>query len=295
MADHISWEHVVQMCRQVHPEEEEEEVAAAGVEAQQLDLDAAAAEAEVAEAVAEAAERAEGRLAATRAEIANAMAELADARAELAEARAAMAAPPADAVIHDIADDDPPCPAASSAPATSGFCSRPSSPWLGTPSAVRLGWRRRKPTAMRRPWLVGSCAPTWTRSSVGPLLPRGSSRRTGSWRSPSPPGTKRWRRRLGTGPTSSPSWRRCRPRARQRTRWRRGGGAEEAAAAGRRPTPWPGHLRLLSGRGPRTPQEAAEALERRRRHEEVSDLRRARRKEAKRSRFDDGAGPSGGQ
>ncbi|KAK1682266.1 hypothetical protein QYE76_043114 [Lolium multiflorum] len=95
MADHISWEHVVQMCRQLHPEEE---VAAAGVEAQQLDLEAAAAEA---------AEHAEGRLAATRAEIANARAELVDARAELAEARAAMAAPPADAVILDIADDDP--------------------------------------------------------------------------------------------------------------------------------------------------------------------------------------------
>ncbi|KAK1618564.1 hypothetical protein QYE76_024081 [Lolium multiflorum] len=100
----LSWEHVVQMCRHLHPEEEEEVVA--GVEAQQLDLEAA--EAEVAEAVAVAAERAEGRLAATRAEIANAMAELADARAELAEARAAMAAPPADAVIHDIMDEDAP-------------------------------------------------------------------------------------------------------------------------------------------------------------------------------------------
>ncbi|KAK1645499.1 hypothetical protein QYE76_063304 [Lolium multiflorum] len=108
MADHISWEHVVQMCRHLHPEEEEEEeeVAAADIEAQQLDLEAA--EAEVAEAVAE--RRAEGRLAATRAEIANAMAELADAMAELAEARAAIVAPPADAVIHDIADDDPPVP-----------------------------------------------------------------------------------------------------------------------------------------------------------------------------------------
>ncbi|KAK1654055.1 hypothetical protein QYE76_071860 [Lolium multiflorum] len=105
MADHMSWEQVVDICRQLHPEEEEE-VVAAGVEAQQLDLEVAA----------EAAERAEGRLAATRAEIANAMAELADARAELAEARAALAAPPADAVIHDIADDDPPCPGASSAP-----------------------------------------------------------------------------------------------------------------------------------------------------------------------------------
>ncbi|KAK1619730.1 hypothetical protein QYE76_025247 [Lolium multiflorum] len=107
MADHMSWEQVVDICRQLHPEEEEDEVAAAGVEAQQLDLEVAEAEAEVAEAEAEAAERAEGRLAATRAEIANAMAELADARAELAEARAALAAPPADAVIHDIADDDP--------------------------------------------------------------------------------------------------------------------------------------------------------------------------------------------
>ncbi|KAK1605708.1 hypothetical protein QYE76_029381 [Lolium multiflorum] len=104
MADHMNWEHVVHMCRQLHPEEEEE-VAAAGVEAQ-LDMEVAVAEAEVAEA----AERAEGRLAATRAEIANAMAELADARAELAEARAAIAAPPADAVIHDIADDDVPVP-----------------------------------------------------------------------------------------------------------------------------------------------------------------------------------------
>jgi hypothetical protein len=97
MADHMSWEHVVHMCRQLHPEEEEDEVAAAGVEAQQLDL-------EVAEA--EAAERAEGRLAATRAEIANAMADLADARAELAEARAAMAAPP----VAPPADDDAPVP-----------------------------------------------------------------------------------------------------------------------------------------------------------------------------------------
>ncbi|KAK1669001.1 hypothetical protein QYE76_057160 [Lolium multiflorum] len=102
------WEHVVQMCRHLHPEVEEE-VAAAGVEAQQLDL-VAAAEVEVAEAVEEVAERAEGRLAATRAEIANAKAELDDARAELAEARVAIAAPPADAVIHDIADDDPPVP-----------------------------------------------------------------------------------------------------------------------------------------------------------------------------------------
>jgi hypothetical protein len=107
MADHISWEQVVQMCRHLHPEEEEE-VVTAGVEAQQLDLDAVAAEAEVAQA--EAAERAEGRLAATRAEIANTMAELADARAELGEARAAIAAPPTDAVIHDIADDVPPVP-----------------------------------------------------------------------------------------------------------------------------------------------------------------------------------------
>nr|XP_051190760.1 homeobox-leucine zipper protein HOX4-like [Lolium perenne] len=38
------------------------------------------------------------------------MAELADAVAELANARAAMAAPPPDAVIHDIADDDAPVP-----------------------------------------------------------------------------------------------------------------------------------------------------------------------------------------
>jgi hypothetical protein len=38
------------------------------------------------------------------------MAELADARAKLAEARAAIAAPPADAVIHDIWDDDVPVP-----------------------------------------------------------------------------------------------------------------------------------------------------------------------------------------
>jgi hypothetical protein len=53
MADHMNWEHVVHMCRQLHPEEEEEEVAAAGVEAQQLDLEVAAAEAEVAEAKAE--------------------------------------------------------------------------------------------------------------------------------------------------------------------------------------------------------------------------------------------------
>ncbi|KAK1661877.1 hypothetical protein QYE76_050036 [Lolium multiflorum] len=104
MADHnLSWEHVVQMCRHLHLDEDEE-VAAADVQAEQLDLEAA---------VAEAAERAEGRLAATRAEIANAIAHLADARAELAEARAAMAAPleapPTDAVIHDITDDDPPC------------------------------------------------------------------------------------------------------------------------------------------------------------------------------------------
>ncbi|KAM0892637.1 hypothetical protein ACQ4PT_025627 [Festuca glaucescens] len=116
MAEHnLSWDQVVQMCRHVHPEEDEELVATA-VQADQLDLEAAAAEAEVAEAEAEAevAERAEGRLAATRAEIADARAELADARAALAEARAAMAAPPAappaDAVIHDIADDDAPVP-----------------------------------------------------------------------------------------------------------------------------------------------------------------------------------------
>jgi hypothetical protein len=47
MADHISWEHVVQMCRHLHPEEDEE-VVAAGVQAEQLDLEAAAAETEVA-------------------------------------------------------------------------------------------------------------------------------------------------------------------------------------------------------------------------------------------------------
>ena len=94
------------MCRLLHPEEEE--VVAAGVEAQQLDLEAAeaeVAEAEVAEAEVEAAEPTQGceRLSEARAEIA-------DARAELAEARVAIAAPPADAVIHDIADDDPPPP-----------------------------------------------------------------------------------------------------------------------------------------------------------------------------------------
>ncbi|KAK1608996.1 hypothetical protein QYE76_032669 [Lolium multiflorum] len=90
------------MCPHVHPEEDEELVAA-GVQAEQLDLEEAAAEAEVADA----AERAEGQLAVTRVEIT-------DIRAALAEARAAMAvppaAPPADAVIHDIADDDAPEP-----------------------------------------------------------------------------------------------------------------------------------------------------------------------------------------
>ncbi|KAK1631225.1 hypothetical protein QYE76_005540 [Lolium multiflorum] len=86
------------MCRQLHPEEEEE-VAAAGVEAQQLDIEAAPGMAQRA-----------GGASRRPAEIVNAMAKLVDARAELAEARAAMAAPPADAVILDIADDDDPVP-----------------------------------------------------------------------------------------------------------------------------------------------------------------------------------------
>ncbi|KAK1682596.1 hypothetical protein QYE76_043444 [Lolium multiflorum] len=107
MAEHnLSWDQVVQMCHQAHPEDEYLVVNV--FQAEQLDLEATEVEAEVAEAEAEAVERAQGRerLAAARAEIADTRAELAEARAELAEAHAAMAAPPVEAIIHDIVDDD---------------------------------------------------------------------------------------------------------------------------------------------------------------------------------------------
>ncbi|KAK1650114.1 hypothetical protein QYE76_067919 [Lolium multiflorum] len=76
----LSWDQIVQMCRQAHLEEEE--LVADAFQAEQLDLEAVEAE------VAEAAERAQGRerLAAARTEIADARDELADARAALAEA-----------------------------------------------------------------------------------------------------------------------------------------------------------------------------------------------------------------
>ncbi|KAK1662652.1 hypothetical protein QYE76_050811 [Lolium multiflorum] len=91
MADHMSWEQVVDICPQLHPEEEDE-VAAAGVEAQQVDTEVAEAERGRAPRGDQGGDRQlHGR---------------ARRWAELAEARAAIAAPP-DAVIHDIADDDP--------------------------------------------------------------------------------------------------------------------------------------------------------------------------------------------
>ncbi|KAK1608681.1 hypothetical protein QYE76_032354 [Lolium multiflorum] len=96
MAKHnLSWDKLVQMCRQAHPKDEQ--LVADAFQVEQLDLEA------------EAAEHAQGRerLAVARTEITDARAELAEVRAELTEARAAPpVAPPADAVIHDIADDD---------------------------------------------------------------------------------------------------------------------------------------------------------------------------------------------
>ncbi|KAK1617602.1 hypothetical protein QYE76_023119 [Lolium multiflorum] len=187
MVEHnLSWDQVVQMCRQAHPEDEQ--LVADAFQADQLGLEAAEADA---------AERAQARerLAAARAEIA-------DARVEIAEARAAMAAPPAappaDAVIHDIAvdaNDDDVVPARFRCDGDQLVLVVSFETVAGDVLAVRLGQRRRKPTTMQSPWLGGTCAPTWIRSRGGALLPRGSSRRTGSWRAPSPPGTKQWRRR----------------------------------------------------------------------------------------------------
>jgi multidrug resistance efflux pump len=125
MAEHnLSWDQVVQMCRQAHLEDEQ--LVANGFQAEQLDLEAAeaeVAEAEVAEAEGEAAEPTQGceRLSEARAEIADARAELADARRRWRphlRTLSSKTSPPTMMLY----------PAASSASATSGFCSRPSRP-----------------------------------------------------------------------------------------------------------------------------------------------------------------------
>ncbi|KAK1662854.1 hypothetical protein QYE76_051013 [Lolium multiflorum] len=117
MGEHnLSWDQVVQMCRQVHPKEEEK-LAADAFQAEQLDQEAADAEAagralERQRRAAAMEEISEAR-AELRAELTEARAELAEARAKMATASAALAAalpfptaPPTDDVIHDIADDN---------------------------------------------------------------------------------------------------------------------------------------------------------------------------------------------
>ncbi|KAK1647947.1 hypothetical protein QYE76_065752 [Lolium multiflorum] len=91
MAEHdLSWDQVIQMCREVETFEEEELVADA-LQAEQLDRQAAEAEA-VGWALEH--QRRAAAMEELQAELAEARAELAEARAEMAAASAALAAPP---------------------------------------------------------------------------------------------------------------------------------------------------------------------------------------------------------
>jgi hypothetical protein len=128
MAEHnLSWDQVIQMCRQVHLEEDEQ-LAADAFQVEQLDLETTEAE------VGGRALERQRLLMATRAEITEARAVLAEARAALAEAhrrwwrllcRRPHSRTPSSTISPTTTRT---YPTASSAPVTTTFCSRRSRP-----------------------------------------------------------------------------------------------------------------------------------------------------------------------
>lgn len=236
------------------------------------------------------------------------MAELADARAELAEARAAIAAPPADAVIHDIADDDVPVPMRFDC--------------AGDQLVLLASFESLAGDAQRRQaWLAEEEAHSYAMAMAGGLMC--SDLDSLQRRGPSPARVEQENRELEvTIAARDEAVAAARDRARfvadvaaiQAAVQAEDDAAAVQAAAEEEARAAAAVQAAAEEEESRATAEAAatkvafatvtalwdsslaEALERRRRQYEMSVRRRARRAECKkRSRFDDGASPSGGQ
>jgi hypothetical protein len=237
------------------------------------------------------------------------MAELADARAELAEARTAIAAPPADAVIHDIADDDPPVPRRFEFAGDQ---------WVMLASFESLAGDAQR----RQAWVAEEEAASYATAMARGLMC--SDLDSLQRRGPSPARVEQENRELEVAIAARDE---AVAAARGRARFvadvaaiQAAVQAEEDAAAVVQAAAEEEARAAAAVQAAAEEEEArataeaaatkvafatvtalwdsslAEALERRRRQDEMSVRRRARRAECKkRSRFDDGAGPSGGQ